>query len=428
MWAPLPILQLNGDLYDRQQSISRGGDVSGGFQTILKRQSFIPFALPSVGEDELGEVADTLKSGWLSTGPKVRQFEADVAEYLGASQAVAVSSCTAGLHLSLKAFGIGAGDEVIVPTMTFCATANVVEHVGAKPILVDCGADGNIDAEAAESLITDRTKALIPVHFGGQAVDLDAVHDLARRHDLIVIEDAAHAIGASYKGAMIGADLVDSAERPLRRTVVFSFYATKNLATGEGGMVVTDDEDVASSIRLLSLHGMSRDAWKRYTSTGSWFYEVVEPGFKANMTDIQAALGIHQLRRLNSFNQERQRQADAYDKMFASSPAITVPPRKSDRDHVFHLYVIRLNLEAISIDRGEFIDELREYNIGTSVHFIPIHVHPYYREKYGYTRDQFPVASEIFDECISLPIYPGLSTDDVDYVGGTVQFLIEKFS
>ncbi len=388
------------------------------------RDEFLPFAVPNIGEAEIEEVVASLRSGWLSPGPKVKEFESAIAGYVGATAAVAVSSCTAGLHLSLKALGVGPGDEVIVPTMTFCSTANVVEHTGATPILVDVGPDHNIDPDAVARAITGSTKAVIPVHFAGQAANLDAIYELAVLHDLAVVEDAAHAIGSSYRGLRIGSDLLQDRYPSLARTTVFSFYATKNLTTGEGGMVTTSNELIADELRILALHGMTRDAWKRYTNAGSWFYEVVAPGFKANMTDLQAAIGIHQLARLEEFVAERQHQARFYDAAFASLDEVIKPLRLPDRHHSFHLYVLGLSLDELTIDRNEFITKMREHNIGTSVHFIPVHVHPYYRKTYALSEIDYPTASMLFKRSLSLPIYPGLTEADLEHTAAVVELLI----
>ena len=389
------------------------------------RPDFLPYALPTIGQEEIDEVVDSLRSGWITTGPKVARFEAAVAEHVGAAHAVAVSSCTAGLHLSLCALGIGPGDEVIVPTMTFCATANVVEHVGATPILVDVGHDGNIDLDAARDAVTPRTKAVIPVHFGGQSVDLDGLYQLAADHGLAVVEDAAHAIGANYRDQPVGSRAVCAAHPGLRRTTVFSFYATKNMTTGEGGMVVTEDEALAEEIRLLSLHGMSRSAWQRYSDVGTWYYEVTDAGFKANMTDIQAAIGIHQLAKLPGFVAQRQHLADRYDEAFAAHEGLALPRRHPERSHVFHLYVIGL---APGVDRSGFIDALRSHNIGTSVHFIPIHLHPHYRDRYGVGEDDFPVATELYQGSVSLPLYPRMTDADAADVIDVIDHVLAAMS
>lgn len=388
------------------------------------RETFLPFALPDVGDEEIAEVVASLKSGWITTGPKVKQFETDLAKYVGASHAVAVNSCTAGLHLSLIAAGVGPGDEVILSTITFCSAANVVVHIGAKPVLIDIGPDFNIQPETIRNAITPRTKAIMPVHFASQPCDLDEIYQIATEHDLAVIEDAAHAIGSAYRGMMIGADALQEAYPNLRRTTVFSFYATKNMTTGEGGMVTTNNESIAAEIRLLALHGMSKDAWKRYTSAGSWYYEVVAPGYKYNMTDIQAALGIHQLQRLDRFSDDRQHQARLYDEAFAQMPEIETPLLHTDRRHIYHLYVLQLNLEELTIDRAEFIDLLKEKNIGTSVHFIPVHMHPYYSETYGYQAGDLPVAESTYERIVSIPLYPKMSDQDVKDVISAIREIL----
>lgn len=380
-------------------------------KSTVAREKFLPYALPSIGEEEIAEVADSMRSGWITTGPKAKRFEGDLQAYIGAKHTIAVNSCTAGLHVALTALGIGPGDEVIVPTLTFCSTANVVTHLGAKPALVDVGEDFNVTPQAIESAIAPRTKAIMPVHYAGQACELDAIYAIAARHRLPVVEDAAHAIGSKYHGSKIGSDALARSGVP--RAVVFSFYATKNMTTGEGGVIATADDSLAEQMRLLTLHGMSRDAWKRYTSAGSWYYEVVAAGYKDNMTDMQAAMGIHQLRRLDGFIKTRQKYAALFDEAFKSMPQLSVPIARPDRNHIYHLYVIKLNLERLSIDRAAFIEELKARKIGTSVHFIPVHLHPFYREHFGYRKGQFPSAEAIYDRIVSLPLYPAMSEADV---------------
>jgi dTDP-4-amino-4,6-dideoxygalactose transaminase len=382
-------------------------------QLQLVRADFLPYALPSIGEEEIAEVVDSLRSGWVTTGPKVKRFENDFAAYVGGKHAIAVNSCTAGLHIALTALGIGPGDEVIVPTLTFCSTANVVAHLGARPVLVDVGEDCNLRLDAIEAAITPRTRAIVPVHYGGQAADLDQIYALAGRHQLAVVEDAAHAVGTTYHGNMIGSDALRSPNTDIQHATVFSFYATKNMTTGEGGMITTADDQLAERMRLLSLHGMSRDAWKRYTSAGSWYYDVVLPGYKDNMTDIQAAMGLHQLRRLDGFIKTRQHYARLYTEAFADLSEVVTPVIRSDRNHVYHLYVIRLELERLRIDRAKFIEALKAHNIGASVHFIPVHLHPFYREHFGYQRGDLPQAEAIYDRIVSLPLYPSMSEADV---------------
>jgi dTDP-4-amino-4,6-dideoxygalactose transaminase len=367
------------------------------------RSTPLAYCLPEIGESEIAEVVDSLRAGWITTGPKVKRFEQEFAAYTGAKNAIAVNSCTAALHASLAALGIGPGDEVIVPTLTFCATANVVVHLGATPVIVDVNQNFHISPEAVCRAVGPRTRAIVPVHYGGQACCLREILTIADNYGIPVIEDAAHAIGAEYERNRIGAHGC---------AVCFSFYATKNMTTGEGGMITTNDDELAEQLRLLSLHGMSRDGWKRYTEAGSWHYEVLEAGFKYNMTDIQAALGIHQLRRLDYFIRRRQQLAEIYDEAFSDLPEILIPQRLSGRNHVFHLYPIRLQAGALKLSRPEFIKELRARNICTSVHFIPLHRHLFYQERYQYRPEQFPVAEEIYQGLLSLPLYPKMADQD----------------
>lgn len=380
------------------------------------RATFLPYALPSIGEEEIAEVVNSLRSGWITTGPKVQVFETDFAEYIGASHTIAVNSCTGGLLIALRALGVGAGDEVIVPTLTFCSTANVVVHLGARPVLVDIGEDFNVTPEAVEAAVTDRTAAIIPVHYGGQPCDLEAIYSIAAEHGVHVVEDAAHSVGSSYQNNQIGSDELQQAYADFHRVTVFSFYAIKNMTTGEGGMITTPDPELTERMRRLVLHGMSRDAWKRYSSKGSWFYEVIEAGYKYNMSDVQASIGIHQLRKLDGFVNTRKRYAQMYDDAFRGLPSIEIPITYPDRDHVYHLYEIRLNLENLTIDRDQFIEELRNRNIGTSVHFIPVHLHPFYRDQYSYRVGDFPNAEGLFERIVSLPLYPAMTENDVQSV------------
>lgn len=388
---------------------------------VTVREKFLPFALPSIGEEEIAEVVDTLRSGWVTTGPKVKIFEHDFGLYVGAQHAIAVNSCTAGLQTALTALGIGPGDEVIVPTFTFCATANVVVHLGARPVLVDSGDDSQIIPEALAAAITPRTRAMMPVHYAGQACDLDPLYELAARHHLAVVEDAAHAVGSTYRGLKIGADALSGYYPSVRRATVFSFYANKNMTTGEGGMIATADDELAQTMRVLTMHGMSKDAWKRFTSAGSWYYEVISAGYKNNMTDIAAALGIHQLRRLDGFIAMRQQIARKYDQAFAGLDLIRTPIAHPDRNHVYHLYTLRLNLAQLKINRGQFIEELKARNIGASVHFIPIHLHPFYQLQFGYQRGDLVQAEKVYDSIVSLPLYPSMSEQDVQDVIEAVQ-------
>jgi dTDP-4-amino-4,6-dideoxygalactose transaminase len=393
----------------------------------LVREAFLPYALPSIGEEEIAEVVDTLRSGWVTTGPKVKRFEDQFGAYTEATNAIALNSCTAGLHMALAALGIGFGDEVIVPTFTFCATANVVVHLGANPVLVDVEPDFQIDPVAIEKAITRDTRAIMPVHYAGQACDLDVIYNIAARHNLAVIEDSAHAVGSTYRDKKIGCDSLSSRYPDLRRATAFSFYASKNMTTGEGGMVTTADDSLAGEMRTLSLHGMSKDAWKRFTNSGSWSYEVVAAGYKNNMSDIAAALGIHQLRRLNDFIEARQRHARVYDEAFRDLEVVKTPLTHSDRNHVYHLYAIRLDLNQLTIDRAQFIDKLREFNIGASVHFIPLHLHPFYQDRFGYRPGDLPCADALYESVLSLPLYPRMSEQDVNDVIEAVSHITSTY-
>jgi dTDP-4-amino-4,6-dideoxygalactose transaminase len=378
---------------------------------------FIPYSPPCLGEEEIAEVVDTLRSAWITTGPKTKRFEEQFAAALGAPGALALNSCTGALHIALLAHGIGPGDEVIVPTMTFCATANVVEHVGARPVIVDVEPDTlNMDPAAVAAAITPHTRAVIPVHFAGHPVELDSLTALAAQHGLHVIEDAAHAVDSWYKGRRIGSG---------ENLVAFSFYATKNLVTAEGGML-TGAPDLLEEARRWSLHGMNRDAWNRYGAGGNWYYEVTLPGFKYNMTDIQAALGLHQLVRLPAIQERRHAIAARYTAAFSACDALEAPVERPDTRSSWQLYVLRLRPEKLTIGRDAFLKALTERGIGTSVHFIPLHLHPFYREKYHYGPVGFPVAQEAFTRLFSLPLNLVLTDDDVDRVIATVLDLVEK--
>jgi dTDP-4-amino-4,6-dideoxygalactose transaminase len=331
---------------------------------------------------------------------------------------VGLNSCTAGLHLGLVALGVRPGDEVITTPMTFCACANVIEHVGATPRFVDIEPDTlNIDPAAIEAAVTPRTRAILVVHYAGHPADLDPIQEIATRRGLAVMEDAAHALPARYKGRLIG-----SGANP----VSFSFYATKNLTTGEGGML-TGAPDFLARCRTLGLHGMSRDAWKRYGPGGSWFYQVEEPGFKYNMTDVQAAMGLAQLRKLDRFQQRRREIVAAYNRAFSNVDALEIPVERADIEHAWHLYVLRLRPGVLRIGRDRFIEELTARNIGTSVHFIPIHLHPYYRQKYGYRPEHFPIAYGNYLRMVSLPLHPMLTDEDVSDVVAAVRDVAERF-
>jgi len=382
------------------------------------RERFLPFCLPDIGQDEIDEVVDSLESGWITTGPKTKLFERRFREYVGSKHAIAVNSCTAGLHLALVAAGIGEGDEVITTPLTFCSTANVIVHQRATPVLADIGEeDFNIDPKEIRKRITSRTRAIIPVHMAGQPCDMDAILQIARDHSLLVIEDAAHAVGAKYNGRMMGS---------IGDVTVFSFYATKNLTTAEGGMITTDNKELAEMMRILSLHGISADAWKRYSAEGSWYYEVLYPGYKYNMTDIQSSLGLHQLSRLEGFIETRERYAQMYTEAFADMPEIITPRVRPDVRHAWHLYIIRLSLRELGMDRSQFIDALRAENIGTSVHFIPIHLHPYYQSSYGFKLGDFPRAETVYESIVSLPLYTRMTERDVHDVISAVKRVVAQ--
>ena len=387
--------------------------------TDSKQPKPIPFSIPDISRAEIDEVVAALESGWITTGPRTKQFEQAFAERVGAAHGLAVNSCTAAMHLALEALGISPGDEVILPTYTFAATGEVVRYMGATPVLVDIlASDHNIDPEAVQRAITPRTKAIIPVHFGGQACDMDALAALAREHDLALVEDAAHAFPTQLNGRTVGA---------LGDVTCFSFYATKTLATGEGGMATTDREDLADRMRVMSLHGISKDAWKRYTAEGSWYYEIVAPGFKYNMTDIAAALGLVQLRRAEELLRGRRRVARRLLETLKWSAAVETLEVRSFDEHSWHLFLIRLRPEALSIDRARFIEEMKLLGVGTSVHFIPLHLHPYYVKTYGYAPEDFPVARQCYEGAVSLPIYSLMTDAQVDQVVEAVSDITTRF-
>jgi dTDP-4-amino-4,6-dideoxygalactose transaminase len=387
--------------------------------------AFLPFALPEIGEDEIAEVVDTLRSGWVTTGPKAKRFEADFAAFLGDTaggslHCVAVNSATAGLHLALEALGIGPGDEVITTTHTFTATAEVVRYLGADVKLVDIDpATLNIDPAAVEAAITPRTKALIPVHYAGLAADMPRLLAIAARHGLKVVEDAAHALPTSCGGRLVGTLASDA--------TVFSFYANKTITTGEGGMLVTRDEALAKRARTMRLHGMSRDAFDRFTAkVPSWYYEIVAPGFKYNLTDIAAALGLHQLKKAQAFQQRRAAIAARYDAAFAGLPLLVPPGAAAGDLHAWHLYAVRLGDAALAggLERDRFIERLFELGIGCSVHYIPLHLHPYWRERYGLEPGMFPHSQRAYERMVSLPIYTRMGDADVERVVEAVHGLL----
>ena len=408
------------------------------------RSSFLPFALPDLDGRELEAIKSALDSGWITTGPRVKQFEAAFARAVGARHAVAVNSCTAAMHLALEASGIRAGDIVLTTPYTFAATAEVVRYFDAVPVFVDvepdtCNIDPGLLAETIDTIAAGRgaelpafrqagqvepgrLKAVIPVHIGGLPVDLEAVYETAKAHGLVVIEDAAHAFPASREGHVVGSSM-PGAESSM---VCFSFYATKTITTGEGGMICTDSESRADRCRVMSLHGISRDAWKRYTNEGSWYYEIVAPGYKYNMTDVAAAMGLAQLEKAEAMRARRREIAARYTEAFGDMPELETPPDREDSEHAWHLYMLRLRLDRLAIDRREFIEELKKRNIGASVHFIPLHLHPYYRERYGYRPEDYPVAYREYQREISLPIYSRMTDEDVEDVIEAVRDVAEK--
>ncbi|MEK9726804.1 MAG: DegT/DnrJ/EryC1/StrS family aminotransferase [Candidatus Margulisiibacteriota bacterium] len=366
----------------------------------------IPFHKAAIGEEEINEVVDTIKSGWLTMGPKTIEFEKQFADYFGVEYAISMNSATACLHLALKAIGLNEGDEVILPTTTFVSTAEVVTYFNAIPVLCDIREeDHNIDVSKIESLITNKTKAIIPVHFSGIPCDMDTIHEIAKKFDLKVIEDAAHALPSEYNGKKVGG---------LSDITCFSFYATKTLATGEGGMATTNNEEYALSMKRNRLHGISKDAWNRYSKRGSWFYEVVDNGYKYNMTDIAASFGLVQLKKLNDLNKKRTKIAKKYTSAFANHPKISIltPPKNTSSS--WHLFVIKVE------KRDEMMQRLKDAGIGSSLHFIPVHCHPYYQKQFRYDCTQFKTANKVFNQSISIPIFPDLSDSDVDFIIETI--------
>lgn len=442
------------------------------------RTSFLPFALPDIDNEELLEIKDSLSTNWITTGPKVKQFEKEFAKVVGASHAIAVNSGTAAMHLSLEAGGLEQDDIVITSPFTFAASAEVIRYFNAIPLFVDIDAETlNFDPQEALETIDrlsekqNKVKAILPVHIGGYPCDLDEIYEIASRYHLAVVEDAAHALPTRYSWRLVGSGVnykllgkseqipeggyqmpdetkggIRNPESGIRdqvledgvssgfrspvsypRFVCFSFYATKPLATGEGGMIVTENKELAERCRIMSLHGMSRDAWKRYDEDGDWYYEIVAPGYKYNMTDIAAGMGLVQLSKLNRMWERRKWIASRYNQAFSEYPELQIPVEQPEHEHAWHLYILRLNLDQLEINRNQFILELKKRNIGTSVHFIPLHIHPYYRETYGYQPEDFPVAYEQYQRVISLPIYSKMTDQDVHDVVDAVGEVVERF-
>jgi dTDP-4-amino-4,6-dideoxygalactose transaminase len=381
----------------------------------------IPFHRPSIGPEEFQAVREVLESRWLTTGPVSQQFEREFAAFVGCKYAVAVNSCTAALHLALDAAGVTVGDEVLVPTCTFAATAEVVVYLGARPVLCDSLSGGfNIDPLDAARKITPKTRAIIAVHIAGEPCDLQALSELAERHSLHLIEDAAHALPASYAARRIGS---------ISDLTAFSFYATKTITTGEGGMLTTNNQEYASRSATMRLHGISGDAWKRYTNHGSWYYEIVGAGFKSNMPDLLAGLGLAQLRKAEAFHQRRCEIADIYLQKLSRVEEFEMPPTGNmNTTHSWHLFILRLRSKLLAGSRDDLVLQLKQSGIGSSVHFIPLHLHPYYRNRYGYSRGDFPHAEDAFSRCISLPIYPDMNDTDVRRVVASVQQFAQKNS
>jgi perosamine synthetase len=401
----------------------------------------IPFYKPCIGPEEINEVVATLKSGWLTTGPRTKQFEREFAAYLGHKHAVAVNSCTAALHLAIEAIGVKPGQGVIVPTMTFAATAEVVRYLGARPLLADCRpADFNLDVADAERRIRSALKeglqvvAIMPVDYGGQIGDVAGVRDLARRYHLKIVEDAAHCCPAYYRQPEPGPAHPSGPARHRKWQNVghgadfscYSFYANKAITTGEGGMVCTQSDEYAERMRIMSLHGISHDAWKRYTGEGSWYYEIIAPGFKYNLTDLAAAIGLHQLRKADWLHKRRSALAGQYDAALGEVDEIILPRVMRNRVHSWHLYVIRLKLDHLCIDRSQFIAQLRQRGISASVHWMPLHLHPYYRQTYACRPEDLPVASSLYPEIVTLPLYPDLEESDLLYVCDAIKDILRR--
>lgn len=383
-----------------------------------KRHDFLPLARASLQQEELSAVQEVLKSGWLTTGAKVKEFEENMQQYLNCKKAIGLTSCTGGLHIALAALNIKPEDEVIVPTYTFAASAHVVAWLGAKPVLVDVEKDTfNIDPQRIEKAITSKTKAIMPVHFAGHSCDMDAITNLAKKHHLFVIEDAAHAIGTEYKGTKIG-NFGDA--------TVFSFYVTKTMTTAEGGMIVTNNEELGKKLKRFSYFGVDKDAFNRYSEKGTWYYEIVDLGYKYNMDNVQGALGVEQLKKIESFIQKRRILAQHYTKLLKKIPGIIPPTEKAYTRHSYHLYPILIEPERVSLNREQFINKLKEWNIGSSVHFIPLHLHPYYQKVYGYKKGDFPVAEDLYDREISLPLFPDMTLQDVEYVVECIKEIIRN--
>ncbi len=383
------------------------------------KTNFIQFHKPYQSEEEINEVVDTIKSGWWTTGPKTLRFESEFNKFIGSKFSVSVSSWTAAAHLSLEAIGLKPNDEVIIPSITFTATAEIVCYFGAKPVIVDVQEDTlNINPNEIEKKITSKTKAIIPVHYGGQPCDMDEIIAITKKHNLKIIEDAAHALPAYYKNKMIGT---------IGDVTCFSFYATKTLATGEGGMICTNNKDIAERCSIMRLHGIDKDAWNRYSEKGNWYYEVVAPGYKYNFTDIQAALGLAQLKKLKKMLELRKKIYNKYNAAFEKNELIKIFKTKNDRESSHHLYPILINFKKLNINRSKFIDELKKEGIGTSVHFIPLYRHPYYKNTFKLKFGDFPISEKVYPNMISLPIWPGMTKEQIEKVIFSIEKTISKY-
>ena len=385
----------------------------------MNPRPFIPFHRPSLGPEENEAVLRVLTSGWLTTGPVAQQFEREFAAFVGCKHALAVNSGTAALQLALDVIGLQPEDEVLLPTYTFTATAEVVSYFGARPVLCESVRGGfNLDPAELEPHITHRTRAIIPVHIAGEPCDLGALHALAQRYNLHIIEDAAHALPASYRGRRIGG---------VSELTAFSFYATKTITTGEGGMLTTNDDEYARRISMMRLHGISGDAWKRYAREGSWYYEVQEAGYKLNMPDLLAALGCVQLAKAQEFREQRDMIRQQYTARFTALEELEVPPAgENPSDHAWHLYILRLRSGLLNVNRNEFIEQLKRRGVGASVHFIPLHLHPFYARTYGYKRGDFPCAENAYARCLSLPIFPGMTEAEIEHVVSAVEAVVHQ--
>ncbi len=388
-------------------------------KAIAVRENFLPFYRVALDEDEKAEVMRSLDSGWLTTGPRTKQFEADFAAYSGQAHAIALNSCTAALHVAMVAAGIGEGDEVITPSLTFPSAVNEMVHERITPVLIDIEPDTlNMDVDLVESLITERTKAIIPIHFSGHPVEQDKLRAIADKHNLLVLGDAAHATESRFRGKHVS-EWEDATS--------YSFYATKNLSTGEGGMLTTNSDELADTARLLSLHGMSRDAWKRYTEAGYKHWDIVLPGYKYNMSDLAASLGVHQLKKLSGFTKKRRELTEYYDEAFADlSEYLTPLARRDHVDTAYHLYVLQIKSENLTIDRDGMLDAYQKHKIGIGVHFRALHLYQWYRENMGYTRGMYPKTEYASDRVLSLPLFTTLAQADQDYIIDVTRHLILK--